>query len=55
MSVRIAGLLLSAALVLPGLPAFARAQVPVFVAASADPVRMDDSQRRGQIATPAPN
>ena len=56
MSVLIAGLFLSLALVLPGLPACARAQVSaVAVADSADPGWLDDSQRRGQIATPAPN
>jgi tetratricopeptide (TPR) repeat protein len=51
MSVRIAGLFLSLALVLPGLPACARAQVSVLTPASADPGRLDDAQRREQIAT----
>jgi tetratricopeptide (TPR) repeat protein len=50
MSVRVAGLLLSAALVLPGLPACARPQVPVLAVAPADLGRPDDAQRRGQIA-----
>ena len=51
MRVRIAVFLLTAALVLPGLPACARAQVSAAVAAPADPGRLDDAQRRGQIAT----
>ncbi len=49
MNVRIAGLFLSVALVVPGLPACARAQVPALATAPSDLGQLDDAQRRRQI------